>query len=496
MNFSEPISGAELALFQLQTAHSVQDVAHALGLDSAKFFYVVQNTDSGIYYKEFQIPKKSGGQRDISMPLRGLALAQDRLCPVLHHVYRPGPYVMAFVKGTSFVKNAQYHHNQSWVLNIDIKDFFPSITFARIRGLFMSNLFGFNERVATILARVCTFQGVLPQGASTSPILANIIAKSLDKKFVQLAKSEQVKYSRYSDDLTFSSSKRSVPKSILKELIENDDGRIVNLGDQLKDVIRSSGFRLNDKKTRIMFRDDRQEVTGLIVNQQANVWRKDISRLRKIIYTAKKHGLEDAGKYWLDGDADKLIKHLAGWLAYIRQVRGPSDPVLAKLCLGAYEIGLKQIDWIEELADMTKEFDIFLSHASEDKDQIRPLKEALESHGVRVFFDESSIKWGDSIVEKVNHGLLKSTFFMPFLTPTFSKKGWTNKELNTAFSMNANRKGRIIPIKSDAFDLDAKFPLLSETLYKSWPTDPNDVAAFINEVCDEVLEKIASEAFN
>jgi RNA-directed DNA polymerase len=104
--------------------------------------------------------------------------------------YKVRPYVKGYVKGSSFVDNARYHEGQRWVLNIDIKDFFPSIGFARVRGLFLSPLFGFNERVATILARCCTFEDALPQGARTSPILANFIAHNLDKKLISIANSE------------------------------------------------------------------------------------------------------------------------------------------------------------------------------------------------------------------------------------------------------------------------------------------------------------------
>lgn len=481
-------------LFQLKIAHSVKDVAYTLKLDPEKFFYVIQHSDDGRYYKTFSIPKKSGGERQIAMPLRGLALSQDRLAPLLKHVYNPGPHVKAFVKGSSFVSNAAYHYNQRWILNIDLRDFFASITFARVRGIFISKLFGFNPRVSTILARICTFEGSLPQGASTSPILANIIANSLDRKFLEIARSEKIKYSRYSDDITFSSSKKVIPKKIVKDFFDTEDGREITLGDQLKDAVRTSGFLINDQKTRLMMPNNRQVVTGLTVNERVNVRRSDISRLRMIIFSVKKVGFHEAAKTWLSGDEQQLKKHIVGWLAHIKQVRGASDPVLAKLCLQVHDAGLSDIKWIEELADMKKEFDVFLSHASEDKEHVRKLNDALVNKGVKVFFDESSIKWGDSIVEKVNHGLLKSRFFMPYLTETFAKKGWTNKELNSSISMNISRKGRILPIKSADFSLDEKYPLLNETLYKTWPIDLNEEDEFIDGIVDAIIGMIEEDA--
>ena len=142
---------------------------------------------------------------------------------------------------------------------------------------------------------------------------------------------------------------------------------------------------------------------------------------------------------------------------------------------------------------MKKDFDVFLSHASEDKDHVRKLNDALTDKGVKVFFDESSIKWGDSIVEKVNHGLLKSRFFMPYLTETFSRKGWTNKELNSAISMNISRKRRILPIKAESFNVDDRYPLLNETLYKTWPGDAAEESAFIEEVTDAIIGMIEED---
>ncbi|WP_175497521.1 TIR domain-containing anti-phage reverse transcriptase [Roseivivax halotolerans] len=480
-------------LFSLQTAHSVKDVAYALGLDPEKFFYVVQRADDGHYYDTFKIPKKSGGERDIAKPKKGLALAQARLVPILSFVYSPGECVKGFVKGSSFLDNAHYHHAQRWVLNIDLLDFFPSVTFARVRGLFMSSLFSFNPRVATILARICTFQGGLPQGATTSPILANLIAKSLDKRLTGLARTHRLKYSRYSDDITLSCSKAYVPKSIVSEIIEIDSAWEVQLGSELKDIIRHSGFRVNDKKTRLMRRNNRQEVTGLVVNEKANIRRADIQRLRMKIYSTRKYGQAEASLLWLGDSSKSISMHLVGWLAYIRQVRGQSDPVLAKLCQQVVAAGISDIEWIVRLADMTKEFDVFLSHASDDKSKVRPLYESLNSAGVKVFFDESSIKWGDSIVERVNHGLLKSRFFVPVLSSTFSRKGWTNKESNSAIAMNISRKGRILPIKFSEFDLDGRYPTLNDTLYKTWPEDSGKEDDFIREVTDDLIALVEQD---
>ena len=139
---------------------------------------------------------------------------------------------------------------------------------------------------------------------------------------------------------------------------------------------------------------------------------------------------------------------------------------------------------------MVKEFDVFLSHASEDKPKARKLKDRLEASGISVFFDETSIAWGDSIVEKISHGLLKSEYFVPFLTKTFAEKGWTNKELNSAIAMKVNEKGRILPIREENFRVDEEYPLLNETLYKTWPKNEPEEPDFLETICDELMAKI------
>ncbi|NNU41041.1 TIR domain-containing protein [Rhizobium sophorae] len=480
------------ALLQLRMAHSVTDVAFSLGLEPSKFFYVVQNADNGRYYKEFQIPKKKGGMRHIAKPVRGLALAQDRLAAILRDKYEPKPFVKGYVKGQSFLTNARYHERQKWVLNIDIKDFFPSIGFARVRGLFMSSYFGFNDRVATILARITTFKDGLPQGATTSPVIANIVAHNLDKKLLAIAVKERLRYSRYADDITFSSSQKAVPPSVVRGWEPMHGPRTVDLGGAVLEAFRSARFEINDEKTRILLASERQEVTGLIVNRGANVWRRDISLLRMKLHSARVHGPEKAAKLWLKTTESPVHfwQHIEGWLSYISQVRGGDDPVTAKLCKMAVLSGFKGTTWIEAYAEMVREFDVFLSHASEDKPKVRILKNKLEYYGIKVFFDADSIEWGDTIVEKINHGLLKSSYFVPFLSKTFSSKGWTNKELNSAIAMNVNRRGRILPICDGDFSIEENYPLLNETLYKTWPSDPTEEDQFVTSVADEILKRV------
>lgn len=474
---------------QLAFAHSVQDVALALDMRSGGLFYVLQNADTGEYYQSFEIPKKKGGSRQIDKPLRGLALAQERLAAILNHAYRPKSFIHGYVPNRSFLTNARYHEKQRWVLNIDIQDFYGSIGFARVRGLFMSQFFGFNHRVATILARLTTYNNALPQGARTSPVLANIIAHNLDKLLVEIAIKERLKYSRYADDITFSSDRKKIPPSLVRHWEPEYGDREVVLGERLVDAFKTAHFNINPEKTRIQLFGERQVVTGLIVNERANVYRRDISRLRMKLYSGKKFGPEQAAKVWISptATAKDYWSHIEGWLGFIKQVRGDDDPVLSKLCKQATEVNPHAPKWIVRHAEMVREFDLFLSHASEDKPRVRELHKRLKAVDIKVFFDEESISWGDSIVQRINHGLLKSTFFVPFLTNTFASKGWTNKELNSAISANVNRQKRILPICDHDFHIGKNYPVLEDVLYKTWPAPGRAETEWLDTITDELL---------
>lgn len=194
------------------------------------------------------------------------------MAKVLQNRYKPKAFVKGYVKGESFLSNARYHEGQRWILNIDIKDFYPSIKFPRVRGLFLSRYFGFNEKVSTILSRITTTPDGLPQGARTSPIIANIIASNLDRKLVDLATRHRLKYTRYADDITFSSSHRNIPSDLVISWEPGFGDRAIHLGREIHDIFRSSGFEINEQKTRILMKYERQEVTGLVVNKSANVW--------------------------------------------------------------------------------------------------------------------------------------------------------------------------------------------------------------------------------
>lgn len=210
-------------------------------------------------YSSFQIKKKSGAFREIKAPLPKLKEIQRALNIILQSVYTTQESAFGFVKGKNIVDNARLHEGAPFVLNLDIKDFFPSIYFRRIirmLGKEPFNLTGEREQIAYTIANLCSEDGYLPQGAPTSPVLTNIICQRLDKRLQQLAMKSNAVYSRYADDITFSSSNYIFTNKFIK---------------RVQGILKDDRFELNDEKTRIQSKSYRQEVTGLTVNKTVNI---------------------------------------------------------------------------------------------------------------------------------------------------------------------------------------------------------------------------------
>jgi retron-type reverse transcriptase len=196
--------------------------------------------------------------------------------------YEPSISCHGFVKGRSVVSNAQVHTGKKLIIKTDIKDFFPSIHFGRVRGMFTKHPFKFGLQAASTLARICCLPvsegGALPQGGITSPYVANMICRKLDFRLMKLAESRRMVYSRYADDLTFSTNAHVDVEDFLA---------------QVEQVVSDEGFQINQDKTRVMKPSDRQVVTGIILNEGLNVNRRYLKRLRAILHNMEQNGVED-----------------------------------------------------------------------------------------------------------------------------------------------------------------------------------------------------------
>ena len=294
-------------LYKLKQLQNTKEFAEYLGYTAQMLTYLLYSPDYKNKYVQFSIAKKSGGERNICAPDKKLLLLQKRLAAKLQQCYEEiscmfskepnfiltenirSSIVHGFRKKLSIQSNALCHINGNILLNVDLKDFFPSINFGRVRGFFIKNsFFHLNEKVATLIAQIVCYNNELPQGAPTSPVIANLLATPMDVRILNLAKKNGVFYTRYADDLTFSTKLKIFPEDflIVTETLE------YSLGKKLKKIIQDSGFVINENKVRMHLKQSKQTVTGLVVNKKVNVDRKYYKLLR-----AQCHSLFTKGFY-------------------------------------------------------------------------------------------------------------------------------------------------------------------------------------------------------
>lgn len=287
-------------------------------------------------YNVFEIKKRNGGIRQISAPISGIKKFQKKISEILNHLHKPKHCAHGYVIERSIKTNAEIHVNKRIVINIDLKDFFTSINFGRVRGLFLKYPFSFTEDIATLLAQICCFNGTLPQGAPSSPILSNYICWRLDNQLLSLAKKYKINYSRYADDITFSTNLKKLPKEI-GTIVDNT----LCLSSEFISIIENNGFKINYKKVRFALKNNRQEVTGLIVNKKVNINRKYIRHVRSIIHAWEKFGLEEAAREHFEkyNYKQKVVENhviafyneIFGKINYIRYIKGDNNSVYKNL---------------------------------------------------------------------------------------------------------------------------------------------------------------------
>jgi hypothetical protein len=322
-------------------------------------------------YHTFWIPKKSGGKREIIYPNKKLKKIQRSMNIILQSIYSPSKASHGFEKERSIITNAKHHINKNYVYNIDIENFFPSIHQLRIWKRLQVEPYNLNNEVADLISNLVCYQyddnrnsakiedidttveiiGVglvdfkekdnqyqtqklcntngknikkfLPQGAPTSPIIANMICQRLDRRLLGLAKRFNVVYTRYADDMTFSSN---------HNVYQNNSDFI----QELHRLIKNENFVINQNKTRLQKKNRRQQVTGIIVNKKLNVSRKYIKQLRTLIYLLERYGIKKsemifAKKHKSSNKYASIIKTTQGKLRYLRMVKGNNDAAYIKL---------------------------------------------------------------------------------------------------------------------------------------------------------------------
>jgi RNA-directed DNA polymerase len=306
---------------QFLSLGSFDELANLLGLTSAGLRFFCHTKP----YQTFALAKKTGGVRMISAPSGKLKTIQRRLAAFLLDVYGSRAPVHGFVRGRSIKSNAAPHVSRGFVFNIDLLNFFPSIHYGRVRGLFMNKPYSLPYQVANALAQLTCHLGTLPQGAPTSPIVSNLICGGLDAKLKSLARLHKCRYTRYADDITFSCTADSFPTAIA-----SFNGTSWVAGVVLEGVISTEGFAINPTKTTMRLSGARQTVTGLIVNKKTNLSRNYVKSVRGMIGSLETKGLAKAeadfhAKYDTKQSLNKtklFAKVIAGRVNHVGFVKG------------------------------------------------------------------------------------------------------------------------------------------------------------------------------
>lgn len=311
---------------------SINDLCGVLNISESYLNYLLFVKKNK--YISFEIPKKNGGVRKISAPSLDLKIIQKRLANAIETNYDFLTVQHGFIKNRSCVTNALNHVGKRFILNIDLKNFFDTIHFGRVRGMFMNKPFNFSNRVATYLANLVCHNGLLPQGAPTSPIISNLICYDMDRRLDRLAKKNHCNYSRYADDITFSSNSEKFPEEIATYFLGN-----VILSSKLLNIISGGytlGFKVNSAKTKLSRHMQRQEVTGIVVNKKLNLNKKYIKDLRAMLHSIEANGfVSTLSRYFGTITNEKTAKSrlfnlLYGKLNYLKMVRGSNDKLFLK----------------------------------------------------------------------------------------------------------------------------------------------------------------------
>jgi RNA-directed DNA polymerase len=318
-----------LPITPISAPRTANDLAAVLGVSRSYLSHILRRA---VRYTVFYLPKKSGGVREIAAPTQPIKQLQEKLLLYLEKAYTGRSSAYGFIKGRSIKLNAERHVRSRFVLNIDLKDFFPSIHFGRVRGLLTGKPYYFGSDASRVAADLCCRNGILPQGAPTSPIISNMICGKLDSQLKALAKKYNCVYTRYADDITFSTKVRAFPAPVARIPTETDN--TLRLGDELSATIQANGFEVNENKIRLISRHQRHEVTGLTVNNFPNVQRRFVRQIRAMLHAWKKFGYDLAEKEFHRRydrrhrtHAPSFARVVKGKIEFVGQIRGMTDPL-------------------------------------------------------------------------------------------------------------------------------------------------------------------------
>lgn len=301
----------------LPVIFDIKHFALLLGMKSADLSALLF-VDPDLLYTRRLIPKKNGDKREILMPCILLKYIQRWLLDNILVNIPNSPHAMGFREGLSIVTNAQIHVDQDCIVNIDLKDFFPTITTEDVFRIF--KYYGYTKELSYAFAKLCTFKGKLPQGSPASPCISNIRCLKLDKRLAATAGLYNAKYTRYADDITISGA-----------------ANITHIVPLVRQIIADEGLIVNENKVHISYRHQHQQVTGLTVNNNAVRVNKAYKRkLQQEIYYCKKYGPYNHQEH-VDDEHLFFKEHLYGKAYFVCMV----EPEVGKRMLA----DLDTIDW-------------------------------------------------------------------------------------------------------------------------------------------------------
>ncbi len=307
---------------QMPVIETDRELAKFLQIEYNTLRYLVYHRDVITFdnYYRFDIPKKSGGTRHIAAPKTQLKAAQRQILEQILQKAKISDISHGFIKSRSILTGAKTHHTSpDLLINIDLENFFPTITFERVRGLYQS--FGYSGYIASLLAMLCTYcermpleiKGeikyirtsgrILPQGSPASPMITNIICRNMDKRIDGLCKKLGITYTRYADDMSFS------------YMGDPNHFAIGNFLNSIHKIIESEGFHMKKEKTHILRKNNRQSITGIVINnEEIGVPKKWVKQLKASIHNAQK--LKDSG----GSVSSKTIYEISGKIAWLKSV--------------------------------------------------------------------------------------------------------------------------------------------------------------------------------
>jgi hypothetical protein len=322
------------------------------------------------YYSKKYIPKRNGNPREINAISGRLRTVQKKTLDYLQSNFSPTAYAKGFVPGGGIIENAKVHRNKKLLIKLDLEDFFPNITFARVLGMFQAYPFKFSKEVAVVFTQICCMDdnGPIPQGGVTSPYISNMICRKLDSRLSKYAKLERISYSRYADDLTFSTNKSINNQQFLGNV---------------NSIILDESFIVNDSKTKILPKSKRQIVTGIVVNDGLNVSRRYISSIRALLHNCYKYGIKS-----------QLVK------SNFKNVRNTCSPII-KISNNKYQTYRNRSKEIST----NDAIEIFLNHIS---GRIRFVGQVAEANfGLNEVHYHQRIKIYNKLLEKLSAIIVK-----------------------------------------------------------------------------------------